>query len=137
MADIEVCPKCGNDEAMTDYVNSKRIREDCFAYSDEQRGRWYIVSEMLKNMDTETGRKTFVQSMESGVYTDFYADGRETIIMQERGVRMEIRTCYKGKDGWYKCVEINGDGCAEAVKYLSEEKAKGNMLSSVRVIREG
>ena len=132
VADIEICPKCGNDEAMTDWANRKRIREDCFAYSDEQRGRWYIVAEMLKNMDTQEGRKTFIQSMESGVYTGFDVDGGETIIMQEQGVGMEIRTCHKGKENWYECVEIDKDGYPEGVKYLPNEKAKENMPSSPR-----
>lgn len=132
VADIEICPKCGNDEAMTDWVNGKRIREDCVAYSDEQRGRWYIVSEMLKNMDTESGRKTFIQSMESNVYTGFNVDGEETIIMQEQGVGMEVRTCHKEKENWYECVEYDSDGYAEAVKYLHKDKSEKDMPSAPR-----
>lgn len=134
LADIEICPRCGSDEAMTSYANSKRIAEDFEGYADEQRGAWAIVSDMLKKMDTEEGRRAFIQSMDSDVYTGFNADGEEVIVMQQKAAGMTVKTCHATKPQWYESVEYDEDGFAVGVAYEAkepQERKPENMFSGL------
>ena len=55
LADVSICPKCGTEEAMSDFENQDRIRGDFSGYVSEELSKWNIVLlEQGQGMEVKT-----------------------------------------------------------------------------------
>lgn len=110
--DVYICSDCGTEEAMNDWTGKALPFE-----------KWAVmqafIHSVLAKLNTSQGRKTFIDNIESGIYTGRNVEGEEVILMNENHVGMEIWTKHKEKPNWWEVVSYDEDGCQESVTYKS------------------
>ncbi len=111
-ADVYICSNCGTDEAM----------RGLFGGSPMDFSEWQIWKELLFSISSAAGRKTFSETVPSGIYTGKNADGEEISVRVEDGKGMVIMTEHAEKPNWLECIEYNEKGEQCGVCYEPKEK---------------
>ena len=120
LAKISICPSCGTAEAMADFENAERIRNNFDAYVAEELGKWEIMKDVLSKMDTREARAAFISAIDGNVFTGENTDGEEVIVGVVKD-GMIVKTRHKEKPQWYECVSYDKDGRQEGVTYIPAE----------------
>jgi hypothetical protein len=117
---VSICPKCGMEEALSDWNRSGgRSTEDFQRYVSGELQKWYAFRQLLERLHERSFRAVFIQSMESNLYSGTNTDGNEVRVLLEQGKGMEVKTRHKEKPRWYECIHYDACGYQEGVTYES------------------
>jgi len=73
------------------------------------------MDKSLLQWDTVESRKAFIATAESSIYNGTNVEGKDVIVLQEKGEGMEVWT--PTHDGWNEVVYYGKDGNQEGVSY--------------------
>ncbi len=76
-----------------------------------------IRKSTLENFNIQEGRKEFIDAYGSGMYAGRNVEDEEVMVLNGKGVGMEIWTRHKEKPNWWEVVSYDKEGCQESVTY--------------------